>query len=41
MTEKIKITEIDEKSPYLPTVIEFGDANRKTLGFLPRKAFNN
>ncbi|MEB3343352.1 GNAT family N-acetyltransferase [Okeania sp.] len=39
MTEKIKIIEIDEKSPYLPTVIEFGDANRKTLGFFPRQAF--
>ncbi|NES03680.1 MAG: GNAT family N-acetyltransferase [Okeania sp. SIO2F4] len=41
MTEEIKIIEIDEKSPHLQAVIELGDANRETLGFLPRKAFNN
>ncbi|NET41818.1 GNAT family N-acetyltransferase [Okeania sp. SIO2B3] len=41
MTEQIKIIEIDEKSPHLQAVIELGDTNRETLGFLPRKAFNN
>ena len=41
MTEKIKIIEIDESSPHLQAVIKLGDANRKTLGFFPRKAFND
>ncbi|NEP78742.1 MAG: GNAT family N-acetyltransferase [Okeania sp. SIO3C4] len=41
MTEQIKIIEIDEKYPHLQAVIKLGDANRKTLGFLPRKVFNN
>jgi len=35
----LKIQSIDEKSPYLQDVIELGDKNRKTLGFLPDQAF--
>ncbi|GEM_PF-267874 len=38
-TVEIKIEVIDEKSPYLQDVIRLGDANKKTLGFFPRKAF--
>lgn len=34
-----KIQVIDEKSPYLETVMALGDANNATLGFFPRKAF--
>ncbi|MDJ0515927.1 MAG: GNAT family N-acetyltransferase [Trichodesmium sp. MO_231.B1] len=39
MTAQIKIIEIDEKSPHLQTVIELGDANRKTLGHLSYDTF--
>ena len=35
----MKIQSIDDKSPYLQDVIQLGDKNRKTLGFLPEKAF--
>lgn len=35
----MKIQSIDDKSPYLEEVIRLGDKNRKTLGFLPEKAF--
>ncbi|MGD1910896.1 MAG: GNAT family N-acetyltransferase [Rivularia sp. (in: cyanobacteria)] len=35
----MKIQSIDEKSPYLQEVIKLGDKNRKTLGFLPDRAF--
>ncbi|MGB3652457.1 MAG: GNAT family N-acetyltransferase, partial [Rivularia sp. (in: cyanobacteria)] len=35
----MKIQSIDDKSPYLQEVIRLGDKNRKTLGFLPDKAF--
>jgi len=37
--EMTNIITIDEKSPYLENVIELGDANSKTLGFLPEAAF--
>ena len=41
MTEEInfKIQTIDEKSPYLSTVIDLWSPNRSTLGFLPKDAF--
>lgn len=35
----MKIEVIDEQSPHLQTVIELGDANKKTLGFLAHTAF--
>ncbi len=35
----MKIVVIDEKSPYLEKVINLGDANKNTLGLLPREAF--
>jgi predicted GNAT family acetyltransferase/predicted nucleic acid-binding protein len=35
----IKIITIDEKSLYLTNVIKLADANSKTLGFLPKRAF--
>ncbi len=35
----IKIQEIDDKSPDLPTVIELWRANRATLGLFPKGAF--
>lgn len=35
----MRIQSIDDKSPYLQEVIGLGDKNRKTLGFLPEKAF--
>lgn len=38
-TDNIHIEVIDEKSPYLETVIKLGDANNKTLGFFPKGAF--
>jgi len=37
----IKIITIEENSPYLSQVIKLGDANSKTLGFLPQEAFHN
>lgn len=37
--EEIKIKVINDKSPYLETVIELGDANKGTLSFLPRGVF--
>ncbi|MEH2212228.1 GNAT family N-acetyltransferase [Nostoc sp.] len=36
---QIKIEEIDDKSPYLPAVIELWGLNRTTLGFFPKGAF--
>jgi len=41
MTKNIQITieAIDHTSPHLQTVIALGDANKKTLGLLPRDAF--
>lgn len=36
---QLKIETIDDKSPYLQTVIELGDAHKKTLGFFPEGAF--
>ena len=36
---QLKIETIDDKSPYLQTVIILGDANKATLGFLPEGAF--
>ncbi|NEP40379.1 MAG: GNAT family N-acetyltransferase, partial [Okeania sp. SIO2H7] len=39
MNESIEIKEIDEKSKYLPEVIELGDANRQTLGHLSYETF--
>lgn len=41
MTEEIQvtITEIDDKSPHLQTVIALGDANKATLSFFRRGAF--
>ncbi|AVH70089.1 GNAT family N-acetyltransferase [Nostoc sp. 'Lobaria pulmonaria (5183) cyanobiont'] len=36
---QIKIEEIDDRSPYLPTVIELWGLNRTTLGFFPKGAF--
>ena len=35
----IEIIVIDDKSPYLESVIELGDANTKTLSFFPRGGF--
>ncbi|GAA6615116.1 GNAT family N-acetyltransferase [Scytonema sp. NUACC26] len=35
----IKIYDIDDKSPYLSTVIELWGANRATLGLFPKGAF--
>lgn len=35
----MKIEVIDEQSPHLQTVIELGDANKKTVGFLAHTAF--
>ncbi|MBW4476825.1 MAG: GNAT family N-acetyltransferase [Tolypothrix brevis GSE-NOS-MK-07-07A] len=35
----IKIQEIDDKSPHLPSVIELWRRNRATLGLLPKGAF--
>ncbi len=35
----MKIEVIDDSSPHLPSVIALGDANNKTVGFLPHKAF--
>lgn len=40
MKEEIEIGEIDENSEYLRGVIELGNANRKTVGFLPFKGFS-
>ncbi len=37
----MKIEVIDEKSPYLQTVIKLGDANKKTLGFFAHNAFED
>jgi GNAT superfamily N-acetyltransferase len=41
MTKNIQITieAIDHRSPHLQTVIALSDANKKTLGLLPRDAF--
>jgi len=36
---QLKIETIDDKSPHLQTVIELGDAHKKTLGFFPEGAF--
>ena len=38
---QLKIEAIDESSPHLQDVIKLGDANKKTLGFLPHTAFIN
>lgn len=37
---ELKIETIDDKSPHLQTVIELGDAHKKTLGFFPEGAFH-
>ena len=41
MTQDIQVTieSIDDKSPYLQTVIALGDANKATLSFFPEGAF--
>ncbi len=39
--KKITIEVIDDKSPHLETVIHLGDANKDTLGFFPKGAFEN
>ena len=39
--KEIKIKIINDKSPYLESVIKLGDANKKTLGFFSRGAFIN
>ncbi|HSF75505.1 MAG TPA: GNAT family N-acetyltransferase, partial [Microcoleus sp.] len=36
---QVTIEAIDHTSPHLQTVIALGDANKKTLGLLPRDAF--
>ncbi|MEW6493048.1 MAG: GNAT family N-acetyltransferase, partial [Cyanobacteriota bacterium] len=36
---QFKIEIIDDESPHLQTVIELGDAHKKTLGFFPEGAF--
>jgi GNAT superfamily N-acetyltransferase len=36
---QLKIETIDDKSSHLQTVIELGDADKKTLGFFPEGAF--
>lgn len=35
----MKINIVDDKSPYLNDVIDLGDANSRTLGFLPKRVF--
>ncbi|HEY9703196.1 MAG TPA: GNAT family N-acetyltransferase, partial [Allocoleopsis sp.] len=39
MSQNIKIQIINEKSPYLEQVIDLGDRNTKTLGFIAEGAF--
>jgi hypothetical protein len=39
METTIRIETIDDKSPYLDTVIALGQANAKTLGHMPRGGF--
>lgn len=43
MTQKTQITieVIDDKSPYLKSVIELGDANKATLGFFSKGSFSD
>ncbi len=39
-TPKLEIHQIDSNSPYLETVVQLADANKRTLGHFPRGAFS-